>query len=101
VIPNKAYGTLDTKPQHVGLTLNSDTSYAPLLLDLSNGPMVVKMPPCPLICIAMDVNQRWVADMGLPGPDGPKGGKFLLLPPDYKGEVPAGYHVATSTSYCT
>jgi len=70
VLPNKAYGTLDSKPMHVGFTLNSDTPYAPLLLDLSKGPIVVEMPPGPLICIAMDINQRWVADMGLPGPDG-------------------------------
>jgi hypothetical protein len=52
---------------HVGFTLNSDTAYAPLLLDLSDGPMVIELPPGPLICIAMDVNQLWVADLGLPG----------------------------------
>lgn len=101
VLPNKAYGVLDSKPMHVGFTLNSDTPYAPLLLDLSGGPMVVEMPPGPLICIAMDVNQRWVADMGVPGPDGMKGGKFLLVPPGYKGEIPQGFdarHVSSSTS---
>jgi len=99
VLPNTAFGTLDTKPKHVGYTLNSDTPYAPMLLDLSNGPMVIEMPAGPLICIAMDINQRWVADMGLPGPDGAKGGKFVLLPPGYDGKVPSGYHVASSTSY--
>ena len=31
--------------------------------------MVIELPPGPLICIAMDVNQGWVADMGLPGPE--------------------------------
>ena len=35
-------------------------------------------------------------DVGLPGPDGGKGGKFLLLPPGYKGEVPKGYFVYRS-----
>jgi hypothetical protein len=99
VIPNKSFGTLDTKPRHVGYTLNSDTPYAPLLLDVSAGPMVIEMPAGPLICVAMDMNQRWVADMGIPGPDAGKGGKHLLLPPGYEGKVPAGYHVATSTSY--
>jgi hypothetical protein len=59
----------------VGYTLNSDTPYAPLLLELTDGPMVIEMPPGPLICVAMDLNQRWVADMGLPGPDAGKGGK--------------------------
>jgi hypothetical protein len=33
-------------------------------------------------------------DMGLPGPDAGKGGKHLILPPGYKGEVPAGYFAA-------
>lgn len=99
VVPNKIFGTLDSKPKHVGFTLNSDTPYAPLLLDLREGPMVVEMPKGPLICVSMDINQRWVADMGLPGPDAGKGGKYLLLPPGYKGKVPSGYRTATSTSY--
>lgn len=98
VYPNKAYGTLDTKPMHVGLTLNGDTPYGPLLLDLSNGPMVVELPPGPLIVVAMDVNQLWVADMGIPGPDAGKGGKHLVLPPGYKGDVPSGYYVWKSTT---
>lgn len=98
LVLNKVFGTLETKPKHVGLTLNSDTPYAPLLLDLSTGPMVVELPPGPLICIAMDVNQRWVLDMGLPGPDGGKGGRHLLLPPDYDGDVPEGYFVGRATS---
>jgi hypothetical protein len=35
-------------------------------------------------------------DVGLPGPDAGKGGKFLLLPPGYKGEVPEGCYVYRS-----
>ncbi len=99
VLPNKTFGTLDTKPKHIGFTLNSDTPYAPVLVDLSEGPMVVEMPAGPLICVAMDLTQHWVADMGLPGPDAGKGGKYLLLPPDYKGEIPTGYHTSTSPTY--
>ncbi len=30
------------------------------------------------------------------GPDKGQGGKHLILPPDYKGEVPSGYHVGRS-----
>jgi hypothetical protein len=41
---------------HVGFTYNSDTPYAPMLMDLSDGPLVIELPPGPLICIAMDVN---------------------------------------------
>jgi hypothetical protein len=99
IIENKVFGTLETEPRHVGLTLNSDTPYAPILLDLTGGPMVIELPPGPLICIAMDLNQRWVLDMGLPGPDAGRGGKHLLLPPGYEGQVPEGYNVGRATSY--
>ena len=45
-----------------------------------------------------DFWQRSITDVGLPGPDGAKGGKFLLLPPGYKGDVPqTGYHVLQGT----
>ena len=98
VVVNKVFGKLDTKPRHVGFTLNSDTPYGPVMLDLSQGPMVIEIPPGPLIVVAIDVNQRWVADMGVPGPDAGKGGKHLILPPDYKGKIPSGYYVWRSTS---
>ncbi len=99
LVPNKVFATQDTKPKHVGYTLNSDTPYGPLMLDLSNGPIVIELPPGPLIVAALDVNQRWVADMGIPGPDAGKGGKHLILPPDYKGDVPkSGYYIWKSTT---
>jgi hypothetical protein len=99
VVANRVFGTLETEPKHKGLTLNSDTPYAPLPMDLRMGPMVIELPPGPLICTAMDVNQRWVLDMGLPGPDAGAGGRHLLLPPGYQGEIPDGYNVGRSTSY--
>jgi hypothetical protein len=33
------------------------------------------------------------ADIGMAGQDGGRGGRYLLLPPDYKGTVPSGYFV--------
>jgi hypothetical protein len=94
VIPNKVFGILDCGPQQLVFTANSDTPYGPIMLDLSIGPLVVELEPGPLIVFCIDINQRWVADMGLPGPDAGKGGKHLLLPPDHKGPVPAkGYYV--------
>lgn len=98
ILPNTAFGTLDTKPGQIGFTLNSDTPYGPLPIDLSKGPMIVEVPKGPLIVVAMDVNQRWVADMGIPGPDKGNGGKHLILPPGYKGAQPSGYHVWHSSA---
>jgi hypothetical protein len=99
LVPNGVFGVLDTQPRHIIFTANSDTPYGPILLDLRAGPMIVEVPPGPLIVMAIDVNQRWVADMGIPGPDGGKGGRHLLLPPDHRGAVPSGYHVSTSSTY--
>jgi hypothetical protein len=90
-VPNEVFGMLDTEPLQVGYTLNSDTPYGPMLLDLRDGPIVIELPPGPLICIAIDLNQRWILDMGLPGPDTGKGGKHLIVPP--------GYNVGHSTTY--
>jgi hypothetical protein len=95
---NAVFGTLDTKPNHVGFTLNSDTPYGAILLDLRSGPMVVELPPGPLVGAAFDVHQRWVADVGIPGPDAGKGGKHLFLPPGFDGTVPDGYFASKPTS---
>ena len=37
---------------------------------------------------------QYVDDFGKAGPDKGKGGKYLVLPPGYKGAVPEGYLVA-------
>jgi hypothetical protein len=42
----------------------------------------------------MDVNQRWVADMGLPGPDQGHGGRHVILPPGYDGDIPDGHYAS-------
>ena len=99
IVPNKVFGILDCAPEQLVFTANSDTPYGPLMLDLSIGPLVVELAPGPLIVCSMDINQRWVADMGLPGPDAGNGGKHLLIGPDYKGDVPAtGYYVHRASS---
>jgi hypothetical protein len=98
VVDNKVFAIIDSKPRHVGFTYNSDTPYCFAPLDLSVGPFVVEIPAGPLIVVAIDVNQRWVGDMGIPGPDEGKGGKHLILPPGYKGKVPDGYYLCKSTT---
>ena len=82
------------------LTGNTDTVYALALLDLDrDGPTVVEIPPG---CGPGTVDDAWfrfVIDMGAPGPDRGQGGKYLILPPGYDGDVPDGYFTAESTSY--
>lgn len=99
VVPNKVFPLLEGTPQQLVFTPNSDTPYAALVFDLSQtGPMVIEMPPGPLMAVANDLNQLYVMDLGLPGPDKGKGGKHLLLPPGYKGIVPSGYYVGRPTT---
>lgn len=82
------------------LTGNTDTIYAIGLLDLErDGPTVVEIPPGAGPGTVNDAYFRFVVDMGAPGPDKGKGGKYLILPPGYEGDVPQGYFVAKSRTY--
>jgi hypothetical protein len=47
---------------------------------------------------ANDLNQRWVIDMGLPGPDAGKGGKHAICGPGFTGSVPEGFYAGTATT---
>ena len=96
--PNRIFGVLETQPRHVSFTPHPDAPYAQILIDLGGGPIVVELPPGPLVVSAVDVNQRWVADMGVPGPDEGKGGTHLFLPPGHRGEPPGGHHVWQATT---
>jgi hypothetical protein len=76
----------------VELTANDNTPYTWFWIDLRNGPLVVEAPP-KVLGTVNDIWYRWAGDIGFTGPDRGEGGKFLILPPGYKGDVPAGYHV--------
>jgi hypothetical protein len=85
-------------------TPNSDLIYGMVFANLADtGPLVFEAPP-KLQGILLDMWQRpipvdggkFAGDVGLPGPDGGAGGKFLLLPPGYSGDVPTGYYVYRS-----
>ncbi|MGH6882048.1 MAG: DUF1214 domain-containing protein, partial [Hypericibacter sp.] len=53
----------------------------------------------PYIGLVDNHYQGWILDLGLPGPNEGRGGKHLILPPGYKGQVPAGYQVGRSSSF--
>jgi hypothetical protein len=80
------------------LLANSETIYLTVWVDTKSGPMVIEAPPDVLGFID-DFWCRYVIDMGRAGPDKGQGGKYLLLPPDYKGDVPEGYFVARSPTF--
>jgi hypothetical protein len=68
----------------------------------TDGPVVYELPPsvagAGFYGTIMDAWQVPLTDIG----PGGKGGKYLILPPDYKGEIPKGYiplHLKTYNSY--
>ncbi|MGB5746295.1 MAG: DUF1254 domain-containing protein, partial [Desulfobacterales bacterium] len=89
-------GRLDSK----GLLLTGNTTvvYTFMWIDLKDGPMVMDTPPN-VLGIIDDAWFHYLTDFGDAGPDKGKGGKFLLVPPDYKGKIPDGYFVKQSKTY--
>jgi len=92
-------------------TPNSDVIYGIGFLDLGkDGPMVIEAPPR-LQALIDDFWHRpiegpeidgvkYFADIGIPGPDKGKGGKYLVLPPRYEGSVDEDkYFVYRSRTY--
>ena len=70
------------------LTGNTDTVYACALLDLErDGVTVVEIPAGAGPGTVNDAFFRFVVDMGAPGPDAQQGGTYLILPPDYDGDL--------------
>jgi hypothetical protein len=81
------------------LTANTETVYAIGHLDLkADGPTVIEAPPH-MLGFMEDGLQRYIADIGPLGADKGNGGKFLVLPPDFQGNVPDGYFVSKSPTY--
>ena len=77
---------MDSSP--LFLTGNTDTVYASSIIDLEkNGPTVIEMPAGAGPGTINDAYFRFVVDMGAPGPDAKKGGIYIILPPDYKGDL--------------
>lgn len=70
------------------LTGNASTVYASAILDLErDGATVVEVPAGAGPGTVNDAFFRFVVDMGAPGPDAKKGGMYIILPPDYKGDL--------------
>jgi len=97
---NTTIPTFDTMmdSRSLFLTANANTAYTWVWIDLHAGPLVAEVPPM-VLGMVDDFWFRYVTDIGVVGPDKGKGGKYLLVPPGHKGEVPAGYHVVQVPTY--
>ncbi len=77
--------------QTLVVTANTSTLYAYTYTDLAtDGPTVIEIPPG-MLGFLNDAWQRFVGNMGVTGPDEGKGGKYLVVPPGYAGDIPDGY----------
>ena len=80
------------------LTGQTTTPYGFVEVNVKKEPMVVIIPPLVLGAVD-DAAFLHVTDIGITGPDKGKGGKYLIVGPDYKGEIPEGYIVAHTKTY--
>jgi hypothetical protein len=85
------------------LTPNPDSIYFMAFYNTKNGPVVLEIPPAGDDgSINANIVTTWqmpLADGGPYGTDKGQGGKYLLLPPGYSGEVPEGYIPLQSDTY--
>ena len=87
-------------------TPNNSTRYVYLNFNTQlDGPVVLEVPAAAGAELFGTIEDAWqvpLADIGPTGEDQGKGGKYLLLPPGFTGDVPAGYfpvRVDTYNSY--
>jgi hypothetical protein len=99
-VPDNTFGIYEElmDSASIFLTANSETVYTLAFLDLTEGPVVMEVPPNVLGPVD-DMWFRWITDVGNTGPDQGQGGSYLFLPPGFSGEVPDGYFTFASPTY--
>src|SRR5277367_4556792 len=83
-------------------TPNASTNYVYFNFNLKNGPVVLEIPAAVGAGLLGAVIDAWdVTTVGVGPEDENKGqaAKYLLLPPDFKGDVPAGFIPAKFSTY--
>jgi hypothetical protein len=83
-------------------TPNASTNYVYFNFNLKDGPVVVEVPAAVGAGLLGSMVDAWdvaMTDIGPAGADQGKGGKYLLLPPGYTGDVPSGYFAFRSPTY--
>lgn len=83
-------------------TPNTSTHYVYFNFNTKDGPVVVDIPPAVeagLFGSLLDAWQVPLVDVGPRGEDQGNGGKYLLLPPNFDGDVPTGYILVRARTY--
>ena len=80
------------------LTPNATVIYQWACIDVEREPMVIEVGPA-VLGLVNDAYFRFLGDMGNFGPDQGKGGKFVVVPENYKGAVPNGFYVLKTRTH--
>jgi len=83
-------------------TPNASARYVYFNFNTKDGPVVVEIPPAVdagLFGTLLDAWQVPLADVGPEGEDQGKGGKYLLLPPDFRSNAQTGYIVVRPQTF--
>lgn len=85
------------------LTPNPDVIYINPFYDTRQGPVVLEIPAVEGVSsLTGSLDDGWqtaIEDIGPAGVDKGKGGKYLILPPNYKDAIPLGYIPMPSSTY--
>jgi hypothetical protein len=84
------------------LTPNPDVIYLMPFFDAKDGPIVIEIPPADDGVINGTIMDSWqvpLEDVGPAGADNGKGGRYLIVPPDYSRRLPPGYIVLPSGTH--
>jgi hypothetical protein len=83
-------------------TPNASANYVYFNYSVKDGPWVLEFPAAEgagLFGVFCDAWEVPINEVGPAGDDAGKGGKYMIIPPDFKGEVPAGYLPVRSATY--
>jgi hypothetical protein len=83
-------------------TPNASTNYIYFNYNLQGGPVVIEIPAAVGAGLLGAITNAWdepLTDIGPAGDDKGNGGKYLLLPPNFKGEPPSGYFPLRFSTY--
>jgi len=97
------YFSKPMESRHGFLTANNQVPYFVASLNTKDGPLVLEVPgasnKAKFFGSLVDAWDYPFTDVGPAGADKGNGGKFLLLPPGYEGDVPEGYLVFRPYTY--
>ncbi|MFV2056235.1 MAG: DUF1254 domain-containing protein [Thiohalomonadales bacterium] len=100
LVPNKTIGITEDlmNARSLWLTAQTTTPYVYTEINVKDGPVVIDL-SVPVIGLIDDAYFKYVGDIGMGGADRGKGGKYLVVGPNYKGKTPKGYFVLKTKTY--